>query len=147
MRNWSDFWPKMGKKSRKNLKICLKNEFKREGRENPKGGGVTGCGVVEGIGRYRFNIWRFAWGHSTLLTHTSTNRTTSKQLHHHPSFIAFKCKNEVIFALKRVKNPEKSLKFGSKMRLNAKGERARACVGGEVCRMMCSVPRGMVGKT
>ena len=41
------------------------------------------------------------------------------------------------------------------MKLNAMGERARACVGGEVCRvvggevcrMMCSVPRGMVGKT
>ena len=47
-------------------------------------------------------------------------------------FFAFKCEIEEIFALKRVKNPEKYLKFGSKTKLNAKGERALARVGGEV---------------
>ena len=50
----------------------------------------------------------------------------------------------MIFALKRVKNPEKTLKITPKIKINPMGERARACVGGEVCRMMCSVPRGMI---
>ena len=46
------------------------------------------------------------------------------------SFSAFKCENEAIFDLKWVKNPEKTLKFASKMNLNAKGERIQK--GGEL---------------
>ena len=45
------------------------------------------------------------------------------------SISAFKCENEAIFALKRVKNPEKTLKFGSKTKLNAMGERSLWGVG------------------
>ena len=52
------------------------------------------------------------------------------------SISAFKHEFEGIFGLKWVKNPEKSLKITPKMKLNAKGERARACVGGEVYRVM-----------
>ena len=48
----------MGKKSRKNLKICLKNEFKRDGRERSRREGVTSYGLKCACGKRSLPVRR-----------------------------------------------------------------------------------------